>query len=348
MSLPGRLPKVVAVISILAAVAALAYLFVPTSGNPADLSQAQAPSAKGSTAPSGSDPGAASGRSVSTSGPTTVFAAVGDIACSPRNPLFHRGRGKGQWCRQKATAQVARRMHPDGVLMLGDAQYDAGLLREYKKSYKRSWGRFLPKTYPVLGNHDYWGGPPKGFFDFFGTRSAIGLDKGWYSFDVPGWHLIGLNSNCADEINCTPGSAEYTWLQQDLQASSGTECQVAFMHHPRWSSGPHGNQEAVWPLLRLLTNAGVDLLLVGHDHIYERFAPQNFRGKRDPHGIREIIVGTGGAQHYPIVHVQKNSVVRNAKTFGVLRLSLSKAAYAWKFKPIKGGSFTDSGSASCH
>jgi len=324
------MPKVVPALAALAALSVLAFLFVPTTGNPA-----------------AADSGGAGSATRGSARTTTVFAAAGDIACSPRNPLFHHGKGKGQWCRQKATAAVVRKMHPDGVLMLGDGQYDSGLLREYRKSYALSWGRFLSKTYPVLGNHDYWAGPPRGFFDFFGTRSAVGLGQGWYSFDVPGWHLIGLNSNC-DLIDCTAGSAEYTWLQHDLQAHAATQCQVAFMHHPRWSSGPHGNEKADRPLIRLLTSAGVDLLLVGHDHIYERFAPQDFRGKRDPNGIREIIVGTGGAEHYPIVHVQRNSVKRNTTTFGVLRLALSRGAYSWRFMPVKGGRFSDAGSASCH
>lgn len=353
-------------------VAAAGVLIWPASGNPARgerrvhgfrasatpppstaSSSTAVPSSEASAGPSGDpSPSPADGTLVSPSPSVDsgvkpyLIATAGDIACDPTNTFYKHGRGTTNWCRQSDTASLIGRVHPDMVVPLGDDQYDEGKLGQYRSTYTRTWGKFKNITYSVIGNHDYWAGKPQGYFDYFGPRAGDPM-KGWYSLDRAGWHLVTLNSNCTYEIDCKPGSAQYEWLKQDLASSSAT-CQVAFMHHPRFSSGPHGDERSVTPLWQLLYNAGVDLVLDGHDHIYERFAEQSPSGERDPNGIREITVGTGGAEHYWIKKRQPNSVVRNAKTFGILKLSLFPTSYDWRFLPLGHHAFSDSGTDTCH
>jgi 3',5'-cyclic AMP phosphodiesterase CpdA len=279
--------------------------------------------------------------------PSYEIAAAGDIACDPTNAFFRGGRGTAKWCRHADTAQVIQELAPDMVVPLGDVQYDDASMDQFRRSYDRSWGRFKDITYPVIGNHEYYSGTPAGYFDYFGRRAGAPA-RGWYSLDRAGWHLVMLNSNCVYEVSCKPGSPQYRWLEQDLASSSST-CQVAFLHHPRFSSGPHGGERAITPLWRVLYQRGVDVVLSAHDHIYERFAKQTPDGVRDPdRGIRQITVGTGGAEHYWVDKRATNSVVRNTKTFGVLRLSLGAGSYAWEFVGVGRRSFSDSGSDVCH
>jgi acid phosphatase type 7 len=305
-----------------------------------------APVRAASAAPSAAPSPSVSPTASETPAPPYVIAAAGDIACDPTNTFFRHGRGTVNWCRQADTAALVEHLKPDMVVELGDAQYDEGKLDQFHQSYAQSWGAFKNITYPIIGNHDYWAGKPQGYFDYFGPKAGDPM-RGWYSLNRAGWHLIALNSNCTYEISCAPGSPEYEWLKQDLAASSAT-CQVAFMHHPRFSSGPHGDERSVTPLWRLLNDAGVELVLDGHDHIYERFAKQTPDGVRDPNGIREITVGTGGAEHYVIKKRHANSVVRNARTFGILKLSLLPTSYDWRFVPVGGNAFSDEGSDTCH
>jgi 3',5'-cyclic AMP phosphodiesterase CpdA len=210
---------------------------------------------------------------------------------------------------------------------------------------------------PVLGNHDYHSGPlpgtdcdpagqPSGYFRYFGAAAGP-PNAGYYSFELGGWHFVALNSNCAAVGGCGAGSAQETWLRADL-AAHPARCTLAFMHHPRFSSsyeqGKNTHLDAIW---RALYAARVELVLAGHDHVYERFAPQDPTGRADPNGIRQFVVGTGGFSHHPFFAVQPNSEVRNNTSFGVLRLTLRGAGYDWRFVAAAGGSFTDSGSGSC-
>ena len=286
--------------------------------------------------------------SATRSAPVTVVAA-GDIACDPSNSLFNGGRGSGRYCRAAAVENVIHAADPDGVLALGDEQYNVGKLKAFRRSYAKSWGQELARTYPVPGNHEYEASSRAyGYFTYFGSRSGPN-PRGWYSVKLGSWRLIALNSNCWAVGGCSGGAPQYRWLRH-LLATRPSECSLAFMHHPLLSSGMHGdNESGARPLWKLLYHFGVDVALVGHDHIYERFAPVNAYGVKDKaHGIREFVVGTGGAMHYGIVKVHRYSQARNTRAFGVLRLTLRSGAYDWKFLPAGGATFSDSGTARCH
>ena len=228
------------------------------------------------------------------------------------------------------------------VFTLGDNAYFSGTAREYRDCYDPTWGRHKSRTRPVPGNHEYETPGATPYFDYFGFNAGpSGL--GYYSFDLgTAWHAVALNSNGA----VGSSSAQVAWLRADL-ASSQSKCTVAYWHHPLFSSGPNGDSPEMRDFWRLLYDAGVDVILVGHDHDYERFAPQDPDGRSDPvRGIRQFVVGTGGAASYAFVTVRPNSVVRLTPVFGVLKLTLQTDTYQWDFITTSGAG--DSGTGSCH
>jgi hypothetical protein len=227
------------------------------------------------------------------------------------------------------------------VFALGDNAYMSGTAEEYRDCYDRTWGRHRFRTRPVPGNHEYESPRASPYFDYFGVKAGPhGL--GYYSFDLGAWHIVALNSN----VSVTAGSAQGTWLRADLSANRA-RCTLAYWHHPRFSSGRHGNDERMRDLWQILHEAGADVVLSAHDHTYERFAPQDPDGFPDPKvGIRQFVVGTGGARPYSFVNVRPNSEVRLA-ALGVLKLTLSGAGYDWEFIAISGEP-RDAGTASCH
>jgi hypothetical protein len=262
-----------------------------------------------------------------------VFVGAGDIAAC-NNPG------------DEATAALLDAI-PGTVFTLGDNVYPTGTLAQYQACYASSWGRHKSRTMPVAGNHEYDASGNTGYFDYFGPRAGT-PGKGYYSFELGTWHVVVLNSNCSFVGGCQAGSAQEQWLRADLAAHQAS-CTVALWHHPRFSSGGHGNDVAMQPFWQDLYDAGADLVLSGHDHDYERFAPQTPTGAADPaYGLREIVAGTGGASHSPIATVVANSEVRDADTFGVLKLTLRGGSYDWQFVPEAGKTFTDAGSGSCH
>jgi hypothetical protein len=293
--------------------------------------------------------------------PDPVIAAAGDIACN--TPATSTGTS----CHFGLTAnEVTADPAITDVLALGDDQYECGEYSNYLSYYDPTWGVFKSKTHPVAGNHEYDTAPTnttcdpsattagKGYFDYWnGVDVANGpagdRTKGYYSYDLGSWHLIALNSNCSEVGGCAAGSAQESWLASDLFAHPNA-CTLAYWHHPRFSSDlEHGNDLEVAPLWDDLYRAGAELVLNGHAHDYERFAPQTPGGSSDPtYGIRELVVGTGGRSHYTFGAVQPNSEVRNADTYGILKLTLHPQGYDWQFVPEPGGTFTDSGSGSCH
>jgi len=262
-----------------------------------------------------------------------VVLATGDIAnCSNHA--------------DERTAQLLAKQ-PGTVLALGDSAYEAGSIRDYLLCYAASWGPFKARIRPVPGDLDYSTGSAMGYFGYFG-KAATPLEptctagcKGYYSFDLGAWHLIALNS----EIDTNPGSAQEQWLRADL-AAHPNECTLAYWHRPRYSSG--NNDGASVGLWQALYEHGADVVLVAHDRLYERFAPQDPTGGHAPNrGIREFVVGTGGAPLSEIKFVLPNSEVRNNKSWGLLKLTLHPTSYEWEFLPLAGQTFRDAGRADC-
>jgi len=276
-----------------------------------------------------------------------TIAAVGDIACAPSDPNFNNGLGTPVACRMKATSDLAVAGHYDAVLPLGDVQYEDGSFANFQASYDPTWGRVKSVTRPVPGNHEYMTPNGAGYYQYFGAAAGDPA-KGWYSFDLGSWHLIVLNSNCALIGGCGPGSPQEQWLRADLAANPGV-CTLAAWHHPRFSSGPHGDDPMTQPLWQALQDAHADVILTGHDHIYERFAPQGPTGVADPtHGLREFVVGTGGKILYSAQPAHANREAVQNTDFGLLELTLRRTGYDWRFVKVPGGTFNDAGSGVCH
>ena len=231
------------------------------------------------------------------------------------------------------------------VFTAGDNAYNDGSATNFTQCYEPSWGRHRARTRPSPGNHDYNTSGAADYYAYFGALAGE-AGKGYYSYDIGDWHIISLNSN----ISMSAGSAQETWLRADLAASS-LSCTLAYWHHPRFSSGTHhGSSSSAEPLWQALYDAGAEIVVSGHEHNYERFAPQKPDGTADPAtGIREFVVGTGGTGHYDDLGTQlPNSEVFNGTTFGVIKLTLGPGTYSWSFVPVAGETFTDSGTGSCH
>jgi hypothetical protein len=236
---------------------------------------------------------------------------------------------------------------PGRVLTVGDNAYDSGTAAEFANCYGPSWGRHKARTRPVVGNHEYLSGGAAPYFAYFGAAAGDPA-KGYYSFDLGTWHIVAVNSNCGEVGGCQAGSAQEMWLRADLAANPAA-CTLAAWHHPRFSSGQHGNNSYMQPIWQALYDLGADLVVNGHDHLYERFGPQTPSGAVDAaRGIRQFVVGTGGKSHYTWGSVKANSQMRNNDTFGILRLTLHPTGYDFAFIPEAGRTFRDAGSGSCH
>jgi hypothetical protein len=307
-----------------------------------------------------------------------VVAVAGDVACDPLNPDYNGGLGNGKKCQEVATGQLVRAGSYDAVLALGDLQYDCGGKAAFFSSYDQSWGSFKSITYPTPGNHEYkrrnnstgtdCGGlaTARGYFDYFTCTAppvtpctsvpapAPGnFGEGYYSFDLGAWHIISLNTNCRFTKGCKAGSPQERWLAADLSAHPNAQypCTLAFWHQPRFASGKTVGADASSAVFwRDLYNAGADLVLNGHLHAYERFAPQDPDASADPgNGITEMIVGSGGEGYQGITATPAaNSVVRKTKLNGILSLTLRPSGFDWRFVNVPGQTFQDSGSADCH
>ena len=233
---------------------------------------------------------------------------------------------------------------PGPVFTVGDNAYRSeDVEKPFDECYQASWGRHRARTHPVPGNHEYEDNEIDSYFDYFG-RAAGERGKGYYSYQLGAWHIIALNSM----LDASSESPQGQWLANDL-AKHQTRCTLAYFHHPRFSSGPHGRRQSAVDLWAALSKAGVDVVVNGHDHIYERFGPMTEDGDRDnENGMREFIVGTGGDSHYDIENVAAHSEVRNDETYGVLLLTLHADSYNWRFVPVAERTFSDSGTGSCH
>jgi hypothetical protein len=234
---------------------------------------------------------------------------------------------------------------PGTVATFGDNAYPGGTAADFANCYHPTWGRHKARTRPSLGNHDAKEAGAPGYFGYFGSLAGE-PPNGYYSYELGAWHIIVLNSNCR-KVGCGAGLQQEQWLRQDL-AAHPTDCTLAYWHHPRFSSGKaHGSNIEMQDFWKALYEAGADVVLNGHDHDYERFAPQDPFGNADPRGIREFVVGTGGsgldARGTPIT----NSEVLTNTDFGVIKMTLHPTSYDWEFIPVAGGTFHDSGSAAC-
>ena len=249
----------------------------------------------------------------------------------------------------EATAKLLDRI-PGTVFALGDLTYGARSERDFVECYEKTWGRHKARTHPAPGNREYEIRDASGYFHYFGAAAGE-AGKGYYSYDLGAWHIVVINSNCAKAGGCQAGSPQEQWLRKDL-ATNQEACALAYWHHTLFSSGLiskhaiHPEMKAIW---KALYEAGGEIVVNGHEHNYERFAPQNPSGAEDAErGIREFVVGTGGKDHTPFGSPIANSEKRNADTFGVLKLTLRPKGYDWEFISEAGKKFGDSGSAVCH
>lgn len=232
------------------------------------------------------------------------------------------------------------------VLAAGDNAYENGTRAEFNNCYDPTWGRYKGRTKPVVGNHEYGTPGAAGHFGYFGAAAGE-RGKGYYSFDRGAWHIIALNSECEHlRGGCGRRSPMLTWLRRDLEANPA-RCTLAYFHRPLFSSGQNGNDTTMRPIWSVLYAAHADVVIAGHDHVYERFARQTPRGKASTQGIREFVVGTGGRSHGKFRTIKAHSQVRNANTYGVLRLTLHPTSYNWRFVPVAGKNFSDSGKTTC-
>ena len=250
----------------------------------------------------------------------------------------------------QATAKLIEKI-PGTVFADGDLAYEHGNAAEFQNCYGTTWGKFKERTRPALGNHEYGTPNATAYFQYWGHRAGA-AGKGYYSYNLGIWHVVVLNTNCGAPglEGCGAGSPQELWLRRDLKEHPNA-CIVAYGHHALFSSGvfqSHAIHPELKSLWQDLYDAHADLVVAGHEHSYERFAPQDPDGRGDPaHGIREIVVGTGGRSHDMLGFAIPNSEVRNTDTYGVLKVTLAPHGYTWEFVPEEGKTFRDSGSGVC-
>ncbi|GAA5177416.1 hypothetical protein GCM10025771_14450 [Niveibacterium umoris] len=263
-----------------------------------------------------------------------VVYAVGDIAD----------------CRTNAHRDVATLIAADRaklpadtsshLLLLGDQVYPNGTAAEFADCFDPAWGRFKPDTLAVPGNHDYRTAAGAPFYAYFGAPAA---PLGYYAQTLGNWLILGLNSN----IDMGPDSAQARWMSEQLAANT-RQCVIAMWHHPRYSSGAHGNNAEADALWRTAQRGRVSLVLAGHDHHYERFVPLDASGAASDRGIRSFVVGTGGAGLYPVNPSRPAiSAARISQRHGVLRLTLGEGSYQWQFIGLPNAEVLDAGEGQC-
>src|SRR5829696_6533881 len=314
---------------------------------------------------------------------TAVLMAAQGVAQTTTEPVTLVGAGDIAECSQdnnaEATATLLANI-PGTVLAVGDNAYPAGTRTQYANCYDNYrlsdgsifdptrtswWGQYKDRTMPVLGNHEYHSsGVAQPYFDYFGAVNGLkdppapvpnttrnpGLTpgKGYYSYDLGSWHIVALNSNCNKVGGCERTSTQGKWLQNNLATATNKQCTLAYFHEPLFSTGNNIPNPNVKPLWQILYNNGAVVILNGHAHRYERYAPLTPGGKKDlQNGIRQFVAGTGGAPGGSEVQQAPGVEVVETGTSGVLKLDLSAGSYSWEFVPIADQTFTDSGDGSC-
>ena len=259
-------------------------------------------------------------------GGVATISAVGDIG----------------WCGSPGVAQTASLLSrfADDILLLGDLAYPRGTASDFRRCFDPDYGRFKSRFRPGPGNHEYDESGANGYFDYFGAAAGPGR-LGYYAFRAASWQVLVLNSSVPIER----GSAQYQWVREQLDQRA--RCTLATVHHPYDGSGAHGQTPLLRDIWQLLYDHGADVVLNGHDHNYERIAPQTADRQLDlERGIRQFTVGTGGAPLYPQSRRAANSEIF-LQTWGVLRMSLEPTQYAWEFLDVN-GAVLDLGGADCH
>jgi hypothetical protein len=285
-------------------------------------------------------------------GDDPVVAAAGDIACAPP------ARRTSSSCHHRETSDLLVAGGYDAVLALGDLQYECGQASAYRSVYDPTWGRVKAVTRPAVGDNEYSGNGcttsgASGYFGYFGS-AATPLQptcrsgcRGWYSYDLGAWHIVVLNTECGKVGGCTRTSSQGRWLAADLAASQA-RCTLAYWHRPRWQDNGRTSSNASY-FIQALYDAGAEVVLNGHEHLYERFAPQTPAGVANPDGIRQITAGTGGKSRHGLARTApRNAEARSASGYGVLELTLHADSYDWRFRSEAGKTFTDAGSYPCH
>jgi len=298
------------------------------------LSMTAAPSARPSDAPpAGPDP---VGSSTSPAADSPVLIGAGDICIT------------GSIADARATAALIVARPDDVVFTAGDNSNETGSAAQYAGCFDKTWGAFKGRIHPVPGNHEYMTSKAGPYYAYFGAAAGK-AGKGYYSYDLGNdWHVLALNAICGQVGGCGAGSPEETFIRSDLAANAGKHI-VAIWHIPAFSSGGgHGNNSSYVAWWQDLYSAHAEIVINGHDHDYERFALQSPTGAADLNGIREFVLGTGGASHRDFGAIRANSKIRNSGTFGVLELTLGLHSYSWRFIPVAGATFTDSGVQATH
>jgi len=283
-----------------------------------------------------------------------IVAALGNSCEDPSSPAAQRvaaafvlvGAGDIARCGDNqagadATARVLDAI-PGTVFTAGDDAYDSGTLNEFKDCYGPNWGRHKSRTRPSPGNHEYVTPGAAGYFEYFGELAGP-PNRGYYSYDIGTWHILSLNSNVPAGI----GSDQWTWVRDDLQSTT-QNCILAYWHHPVFSSGYEGNMPHMQPIWGLLYAAHADVVVSGHSHDYERFAPQDPLGNADARGIRQFVVGTGGVNHLGRDHIAANSEVWDDSSFGVIKFTLYDSSYDWQYIRTPETVSGDKGGGVCH
>ncbi len=267
-----------------------------------------------------------------------ILAAAGDIA--------DRCTASDSSCVHPKTAKLVDAMHPAAVITMGDNQYDDAHLSDFKNYYDKTWGKFKSITHPIPGNHEHYDDPEFGGYHGYFGQIATPQGKNYYSWEMGNWHFIALDSNDFTTHDDFAEPAQITWLKQDL-ANNTKGCVAAYYHHPRWSSGDHGDNKDSIALWQIMVDSKVDLVLNGHDHDYERFVPQNAAGKSDANGPVEIVGGTGGAPLYPLKSAHATTA-KLLKTYGVLKLSMTDTTFATQLIGLDGKVLDSSPTYTCH
>lgn len=273
-------------------------------------------------------PGSSSG---STPTDPAVLLAVGDISTCKGND-------------DEAVAGLVSAT-PGLVALLGDIAYPDGSEEDFRECFAPAWHGLANRLRPVPGNHEYETSEAAPYFAYFGASAAL-PGQGWYAYDLGAWRIYALNSNCDEIGGCGPGSPQLDWLAADL-AGHPRACALAYWHHPRFSSGRHGDAPSMAETWAVLEAEGTDVVLAGHDHTYERLAPLGSDGALNPDGPRSFVVGTGGKSHYNFEHLRSGSEVRDNEHFGILRLDLADGRYAWRFLATDSTDEVDSGQGEC-